>query len=192
MLSVAQARSKAADVRGLEHVLQQIHDRDAALGHARPDIVAGLIGAVETELDAARKLQLARDRFVLRSAAFAKYKVAIAAPIDLFARLTAPLEDIKALSGSSPAALSTVHRLVAQIVKSANAIAPPEELKAAHALLISAAQLADNAARIRLDATLAGDIARAWDASSAAAGALMLESRARTDMQALMRAPQRR
>jgi len=190
MLGLAERRSKAADVRGLERLLEQIHDRDAALGHARPDAVAALVTAVEHELDAARKLQLARDRFAMRSAAFAKYKTEIAAPFGLFARLTQPLEDIKSLSGSSSAALSLVHRLVAQITKSANAIAPPDELKAAHALLISAAQLADNAARIRLDATLAGDMARAWDASSAAAGALMLENRARTDMQALMQAPQ--
>lgn len=192
MIALAQRRSRAADVRGLEGLLEQIHQRDAALGQQRPDAVAALVTAVESELDAARKLRLARDRWALRASEFAKYRSAMATPIDLFARLMAPLEDIKALSGSSPAALSMVHRVVAQIVKSANAIAPPEELKATHALLISAAQLADNAARIRLDATLAGDIARAWDASSAAAGALMLESRARTDMQALMRAPQRR
>ena len=65
-------------------------------------------------------------------------------------------------------------------MKRAAAIVPPDELKAAHALLVSAAQLADNAARIRREATLAGDMARAWDASSAAAGALMLERQART------------
>ncbi len=191
-LALAQRRSKAADVRGLEQLLQRIHERDAALGARRPDAVAALVTAVEQQLDAARQLQLARDRFALRAADFHKYRIAIAAPIDLFARLTAPLGDIKALSGSTPAALAAVHNLVEQIVKRAAAIVPPEELKAAHALLISAAQLADNAARIRREATLAGDMSRAWNASSAAAGALMLESQARTDMQALMRAPRPR
>jgi hypothetical protein len=192
MMRLAQARSSAADVRGLERLLQRIHDRDAALGAQRPDAVAALVSAVGAELDAARQLRLARDRWALRAPEFEKYRAAMSTSVDLFARLTPSLEDIKALSGSSPAALATVHRFVAQIVKRANAIAPPEELKAAHALMISAAQLADDAARIRFDATLAGDIARAWDASSAAAGALMLESRARTDMQTLMRAPHHR
>jgi hypothetical protein len=56
--------------------------------------------------------------------------------------------------------------------------------------LVSAVQLADNAARIRREATLAGDMARAWDASSAAAGALMLGTKARTDILALLRPPQ--
>jgi hypothetical protein len=63
-------------------------------------------------------------------------------------------------------------------------------LSAAHALLLSAAQLARSAAYIRREAALSGSVPRAWDASSAAAGALMLGSRARTEMQSLMRAPQ--
>ena len=44
-----------------------------------------------------------------------------------------------------------------------------DEFRSAHALLVSGVQLAGSAARIRLDAALSGDIARAWDASSAAA-----------------------
>jgi hypothetical protein len=57
---------------------------------------------------------------------------------------------------------------------------------------VSAAQLADNAARIRREAILSGDLARAWDASSAAAGALMLGERSRSDIQALLRRPELR
>jgi hypothetical protein len=100
------------------------------------------------------------------------------------------LEDIKALAGTSPAALTAIHRSVAQILKRASAIVPPEELHVAHALLVSATQMADNAAQIRLEATLSADMARAWDASSAAAGALMLAARATSEIQALMRPPQ--
>lgn len=40
------------------------------------------------------------------------------------------------------------------------------------------------------EATLAGDMTRAWDASSAAAGAIMLGAKARSDIQALLRRPQ--
>jgi hypothetical protein len=70
-----------------------------------------------------------------------------------------------------------------------SAIAPPQELAAPHALLISAVQLAGHAAEIRREATLAGDMARAWDASSAAAGALMLGARASGDIHTLLRPP---
>jgi CO/xanthine dehydrogenase FAD-binding subunit len=99
---------------------------------------------------------------------------------------------VKALSGSPPATLTTMQRSVARILTLASGIAPPEEMAAAHALLISATQLAGNAAQIRREATLAGDMARAWDASSAAAGALMLGAKARTDIQTLLRPPQLR
>ena len=57
-------------------------------------------------------------------------------------------------------------------------------------MLVSATQLAANAARIRREAALTGNMTRAWDASSAAAGALMLSAKARTDMQNLFRSPQ--
>ena len=85
-----------------------------------------------------------------------------------------------------------MQRTVARILRLANAIAPPEEAVAAHALLVSAVQLAGNAAQIRQEATLAGDMSRAWDASSAAAGALMLGAQARIDIQTLLRPPQLR
>jgi hypothetical protein len=110
--------------------------------------------------------------------------------MDLFAQLKPALENIKSLSGSTPASLEALQRASARILTLIAVIAPPDELSAAHALLVSAVQLADNAARIRREATLAGDMARAWDASSAAAGALMLGTKARTDILTLLRPPQ--
>ena len=192
MLGLAQHRAKSADVRGLQRLLERIRQRDAALGSRRPDTVLALVQAVEAHLDAARQLRLARDRWALRAPELRKYRLEISGSIDLFARLKPALEDIKSLSGSTPLALVTIRIVVSQIVKRVSTIEPPDELKAAHALLVSAAQLADNAALIRREATLAGDIARAWDASSAAAGALMLGARARTDMHAQLRVPQLR
>jgi len=191
-MGLANRRARLADVRGLERTLARIQQRDAALGGSRPDAVNALIAAVQDKLDAARRLQLARDRWALRAPEIRKYWIDISAPFDLFARLKPSLEDIKLLAGSSPASLAAIDRIVARIVKTASAIAPPEELGAAHALLVSAAQLADNAARIRREAILSGDLARAWDASSAAAGALMLGERARSDIQALLRRPELR
>jgi len=192
MMWLANRRARAADVRGLERLVRVVYQRDAALGARRPDAVNALVAAVEERLDAARRLRLARDRFALRSPVLHEYNLAIRAPIDLFAQLKPGLESVKALSGSSPAALSAIERTVAQILELASTIVPPEEVAAAHALLMSAAQLAGNAAQIRREAALAGDMARAWDASSAAAGALMLGAKARTDMQASLRPPQLR
>mgnify|MGYP001277179724 CR=1 FL=1 len=109
-----------------------------------------------------------------------------------FGTLKPGLERIKSVAGSSQASLTALERGVAQILRQAGGVTPPAELRPAHAMLVSAVQLAGNAARIRVEATMAGDIARAWDASSAAAGALLLGAKARTDIQDLLRPPQLR
>jgi hypothetical protein len=83
-----------------------------------------------------------------------------------------------------------LERRAARVSKAIAAIAPPDELIAAHATLSSAAQLAASAAQVRREAALAGDMTRAWDASAAAAGALMLGAKARSEIQALLRPPQ--
>ena len=195
VMARADEHAKDADVRGLERMLAAVDSRDAALGRKRPDAINALVTAVQVKLDQARQLRLARDHWALREAAFEKYRIAITEPIDLFglfARITPALEDIRSLAGSPPAALSATERIITQIVKRASLIVPPEEFTAAHALIVSAAQLAANAALIRRQAAMSGDLSRAWDASSAAAGALMLSARARSEIQSLLRPPELR
>jgi hypothetical protein len=192
IMALANRRARYADVRGIERLVRVVQQRDTALGGKRPDAVTSLIAAVEAKLDAARQLQLARDRYALRAPALTKYRVEIRTAMDLFTALKPSLEAVKALSGSPPATLNALQRNVARILKLAAAIVPPQELVSAHALLISAVQLAGNAAQIRREATLASDMPRAWDASSAAAGALMLGARARADIQSQLRPPQLR
>jgi hypothetical protein len=191
MMTLANRRSKQANaIAGLERLVRTIRQRDAALGAKRPDTVNSLIDAVQIKLDAARQLKLARARFATRAAVMTQYRLAIRVPMDLFTQLKPSLEAVKALSGSNPAALAGIQRSTTRILTLVSEIAPPDELVAAHSLLVSAVQLAGNAAQIRREATLAKDMTRAWDASSAAAGALMLGARARSDIQSLSRPPQ--
>jgi hypothetical protein len=190
MLNVAQVRARNADVRGVQRVIDRIHERDGELGVERPDAVTALVAAVEDQLDAARRLRLARDRWALRQPAFQRYRQAIASAVARLARLQPSLEDIKTLAGSAPAALDALQHAAELIARNISIVEPPEEFRNAHALLASAAQLALNAASIRREATLAGDLSRAWDASSAAAGALMLTSRAQDEMETVVRLPQ--
>jgi hypothetical protein len=192
IMALAERHARAADVTSLARLVDTVHANDRALGGKRPEAVNLLVTAVQTRLDAARRLRLARDRWAMREAAYRQYRLAIKAPLDLFATLEPSLERIRLLAGSSASSLTTIQKAVVQILRQAQNIVPPDEFRASHALLVSAVQLAANAAQIRREATLAGDIARAWDASSAAAGALMLGARARTDMQDLLRPPQLR
>jgi hypothetical protein len=190
VLALAARHARAADVRGVERVLSDIQVRDRALGSKRRHTVAALIAAVEAELDAARRLRLEVDKWALREPELQKYAAAMNGPMERLASLAQPLEDIKALAGSGPDALGRILKGAAEVLKVTSAIAPPEEVQAAHALIASAAQLADSAARTRREAALKGSLLRAWDASAAAAGALMLMGRARAEMQTSLRPPQ--
>lgn len=190
MLRLADLRAREGDVRALERLVTRVHTNDRLLGYARPDVIGSLLAAIDDKLDAARRLQLARDRFALRAPALTAYRLAMAAPLQQFAALKTALEDIKSLAGTPPGTLRFIERAIGRLARAAGAIVPPEELVEAHALFLSAVNLAQNAASIRREAALASSLQRAWDASSAAAGALMLGSKARTDMQKLLRRPQ--
>jgi hypothetical protein len=190
MLGLASLRARAADVRGLQSLLAEVRERDRVLGGKRPDAVTALVESVEAELDAARRLRLAREGWSIRLPDLLRYRVSVTPPLERLDRLKPALEDIRSLAGSAPGTLAIIQRAAADVLKAASAITPPEELRAAHALLVSAAQMADSAARIRREAALTGNIGRAWDASAAAAGALMLVARARNEIQQLLRFPQ--
>jgi hypothetical protein len=190
MQAAATGRARAADVRGIERLIAHVHDRDRELGGKRPETVSALIASLEAELDRTRRLRLERDRWSLRLGDYQRYRESVSGPMARLNRLKDALEDIKGMAGSAPDALAAVERGASQALVAMTAIVPPEEFRAAHALAVSAAQLADSAARIRREAALIGSIARAWDASAAAAGALMLTGRARTEIQELLRLPQ--
>jgi hypothetical protein len=190
ILRQADERARAADVRGVQRLMAEMKNSDAALGGARPDSVSSMMAAVQEKLDAAQRLRLARDRWAIRLPALRAYRDAISASIDKLRRLRPELEDIKGLAGSGPQALGTILQAAADILKMGAAIQAPDEFRELHGLLMSASQLAGAAARSRREAALTGDMARAWDASSAAAGALMLSDRVRTEMQSAFRLPQ--
>jgi hypothetical protein len=186
----AEARARLGDVRGITRLVERLRRDDVALGRQRPDAVNGAIAALEAQLDAARKLRLARDHWALRAPVLRRYGSVMTSSLGIFRRLQRPLQDIRELAGSTQTALGLVELQAHRLNKLMAAIVPPEECRVAHAVLISAASLAENAAKIRYEATLSGDISRARDAASAAAGALMLIDKARTEIQSFLRPPQ--
>ena len=100
------------------------------------------------------------------------------------------LDDIKRLAGSDATVLVGLAGRLASHSKALNVVAVPDELKPAHALLTSAVNLAETAVKTRRQATVSGELQLAWDASSAAAGSMMLLSRAQEDMEAAVRLPE--
>ncbi len=100
-----------------------------------------------------------------------------------------PLEDIRAQAGPSPRILALVAKRFYRARPAMAGTNPPPSLAAAHALLQSAWDLADNAFKLRLRAVETGDLSRATEASAAAAGALMLVARAREDLDLALKPP---
>ncbi len=104
------------------------------------------------------------------------------------AALSQALEEIKALSGPDPDVLARAERLLGEARADATR-SVPEEARATQQLWLSAQQLATRAVLTRRAAVRSGDLQQAWDASAAAAGALMLLQQLRTDVPALLRPP---
>ncbi len=193
MASQVAARSKGAasraDVGGVERTLASVPARDRALGRKRPDRVAAILATVQADLDAARRLRLARDQWALKSVAYRSYKRAVEAPLGDLTLMARGLDDIKRLAGPTTPVLSRLMKQAASAIRGLGLVVPPADLAPVHALMVSAAQLASQAVAVRQDAVATGAMERAWQASSAAAGALMLLDRARADLERALTPP---
>jgi hypothetical protein len=187
---LADQHARLADVNSVRWLVVRLRRNDEAMGRKRPDAVNAAVDAIQIQLEVARRLRLARDRWTARLPVLRQYRAAMAAPLAILRGLEQPLADIKELSGSPATTLVVVQREVARAVQLLEQVVAPQEARNAHAMFVSAAHLADNAAAIRREAMQSGDLARAWDASSAAAGALMLGAKAKTDIQTILRPPQ--
>jgi hypothetical protein len=188
-LSTADRHAKAADVTGVERVMRRALGEDDRLGQRRPQEMASLLAMLDSRLDAARRLRLARDNWAGRADAWRRYRAAVAEPLAIMVASRDVLDQIRRLAGPSRVRLDQLTARVTQASTLVAQLVVPAETAEAHGLLRNAIQLAARAADSRLRAIAAGDMQRAWEASSAAAGALMLLDRASEDLKALQTPP---
>jgi hypothetical protein len=187
--AVASRRAAQADVRSVERLIARVRHDDARLGQKRPARVAALLAALQDRLDAARRLQLARDQWSLKIVAFRNYRRAMTDPLRDLQQMSVGLDDIKRLAGPPAMTLPGMSSRTATVVQRLSTIVPPPDLAAVHALVQSAAQMAAQAIGTRMSAVSSGVMSQAWQASSAAAGALMLMARAKHDLDAALAPP---
>jgi len=185
-------RAKRADVRAIDSVVQTVLSADAKLGRARPNEIAALLVAVDAQKSAAQRLRLARDAWALRAGAVRAYRRQLSAPLDRLTRLRRWLEDVRQLAGPTPKAVAQLEERAAIAGRELALMKPPPELEPVHRLLSAASGMATRAAAARRKAVLSGDMPAAWEASSAAAGALMMIERAGEDLKRLIERPQLR
>jgi hypothetical protein len=189
MAAVAAARARSADVRGLERLIGQVRAEDERLGRLRPREMAALLAALDLNLDEARRLRLARDAWALRGQLLRRYRHSIEPAIAQLSRSAAWLEDIRSLAGPAPRLLAVLERRMADASRTLAVVSTPAEAQAAHTLLAGAARMAARAAQSRRNAIESNGMAVAWEASSAAAGALLMFERALDDVNRLTSPP---
>jgi hypothetical protein len=181
--------ARNADVSGVERAVRTALREDDRLGQRRPQEMASLLAMMDAKLDAARRLRLARDNAEARAAELRRYRDALARPLATIRQSRASIDEIRRLAGPSRIQLTLLSLRMEAVGNTMRGIAPPTEASAAHGLLINAAQLAFRAAETRQRAVASGNMQTAWEASSAAAGALMLFDRASEDMKQLLKVP---
>lgn len=189
ILSDAAKYAERADVRRLESLRQRLRAEDEKLGARRPDEVAAVVATIDAHLDAAHRLRLARDQWLVRLDAIRSYQRASRSSLRTLSQARNSLDDIRVLAGPAPQRLRPLARRLSDAARHLALVNPPVELSAAHAVFRSANELAENAVKLRLDAVQSADVELARQASAAASGALMLLGRGRADLDAAVRPP---
>ena len=189
-LGRAAVLQKRADVRGLQGVVQWVLAQDARLERARPADVEALLATLDVKLDAARRYRLALDTWAVRTEIIKRYWASVRYGLDQFLAVREWLTDIRQLAGPSPGALRQLNERVALAQRELGKVQPPPEVATAHSTLIAAAGMAVRAATSRFAAVRSGNMDTAWEASSAAAGSLMMLDQAIAELRKITHAPQ--
>ena len=184
-IAAAEQRAKHADVNGLEKLLRGVLKADDQLGRRRPDTTAGLLSALDSKLDSARRLRLARDAWAVRERGLREYQGRIRSAVRWFRQSVGGLEQIRQLAGPSPSALQPLALRMTEAWTSLKSVRPTAETEPVHAMLVNAVQMGMRAAASRRLAVRATDMQTAWEASSAAAGALLMFERAQEELRKL-------
>jgi hypothetical protein len=189
-LAMASRASSAARVRDLEGALERIARDDRKLGGRRPDVIEALNASMNAHLQDARKLRLLRDQWMVRRTAFREYEKSVSSSVLQLVKAQPSLDAIKRLDGPSPSALDGLHLRLLGGSDRLQRVRVPEEVRAAHDLLVGAWRFAETAVKTRQEAIGSGDMSAAWRASSAAAGALMMLSRLQGELRGILEPPQ--
>ena len=189
LLARATRAAENAQIRDVERVLERISKEDARLGSQRPEIVQALTASVQSQLTNARQLRLLRDQWKSRQAVFREYQRSVGWDLVQLEKARTSLESIKKLDGPAPDRLENMNRVLRGGAARLDRRLVPEYLRSTHELVIGAMRFAETASAARLRAVTSGEISVAWEASSAAAGALMMLSRAQNELRTLIKPP---
>lgn len=181
----------AANVPAVERALGDLQQQDERLGRSRPETVDALRASIQAQLTAAQELRLRRDRWLVRRHLYSAYQKAVGGDLRQLARMQPALEAIRRLEGPAPSSLDSLRRALDGGATRLDRVGrtAPQDVRDAHEMLVNAWRFAERAVDARSAAVSSGNLATAWEASSAAAGALLMLERAQRDISGLMELP---
>jgi hypothetical protein len=189
IVNAASRGAERARVTDVQRVLDGIPRDDERLGRRRPEVVQAVNASVRSRLEAARQLRLLRDRWEIRVSLYRDYQRNAGVQMLQLVKLQPSLEAIRRLDGPTPDDLIAMQARLGGGAERLDRMRPPMDLEPAHSMLISAWRFAESAVKSRYEAARAGNVSTAWEASSAAAGALLLLSRVQQEIRELLEPP---
>jgi hypothetical protein len=189
VMSDARRAAQRANIAEVEKIANRLTRDDARLGSARPELIQALRVSVQGELETARRLRLLQDRWAIRQRVYNQYRQVVGTELLLLVKAEPALEAIRRLDGPPPDTLADLQRQLRGGAERLTRLLPPEELRSVHELLTSAWRFAENAVSGRYGAARGADVSAAWQASSSAAGSLLLLSRARQELREFIEPP---
>lgn len=190
-MASAATRVAKADVAGIESLITSTLKADDRLGRKRPHEIASLLAYLDAKLEEARDIQEARQIWDARRALFEQYKRQTKSPLDQLRQSVGWLTDIRDGRGGDPGLLDRQEQRVVMARRVFELVPPPAELTAVQTVYTAAFHMARRAASTYRTAVSLKDSKMALDASSAAAGALMLLAQADDELARLIESPNR-
>jgi hypothetical protein len=189
LLGNATRAAAAARVSDVQRELKRVPAEDARLGRLRPEVVDALTASLQVQLDRARRQRLLLDQWTVRKSLFRQYQRAVSSEMLQLIKVQPSLEAIRKLEGPAPEHLDSLRLRLSGGASRLERLRIPEYLRPTHDLLVAAWRFAESAANTRSQAILSGQLATAWEASSAAAGSIMMLSRAQQELRKLLEPP---
>lgn len=189
LLTRARQAASTARVADVERVIARLPEEDKRLGGERPDSLQSLRAELDAHLNDARRLRLLRDQWLLRRDAYQDYQRTVGLQLVQLVKARPQLEAIRSLNGPAPDRLVGLKARLAGGAERLQRLKVPQEMQPAHDLLVSAWRFAETAVTSRFEAVSSGNVSTAWSASSAAAGALLLLTRAQDEIRTTLEIP---
>jgi len=178
----AEAARKRGDLDALTAVLEFLRMRNDELGNQRPQVVRTLMSEVEAMLASARTYRAAVEHYAAVRVGLLAYERAVRPTMSGFDGLVPVFTAIRDLRYTAYERLERAGARLTDLLAALGALTPPPDLVDVQATLVSALRMADHAcARRRLSVALRSQPI-ADEASSAAAGAMLLAAQAREQL----------